>query len=90
MVNGPAAVPAKRKGEELDLQVEIYALRTDLDQQLVGSLPTGEIITTGSDTFIKKYRQPEEHLAKIDFKTKTAIPPPLEEIEAHDLRINHW
>jgi len=35
---------------------------------------------TGDDKFIKKYRQPEELIAKVDFKSKFPIQPPLEEI----------
>jgi hypothetical protein len=58
LVNGPAAVPAKRRGEELNIQAEVYAVRTDLDQNWVTVLPSGEILTTGEDKFIKKYRQP--------------------------------
>ena len=58
-INGPAAVPAKRRGDELNVQAEIYAIRTDLQQHFVGALPSGEIITTGEDKFIKKYRQPD-------------------------------
>ena len=41
VVNSPAAVPTKKRGAELNLQVEIYALRTDLDLSLVFSLPSG-------------------------------------------------
>lgn len=90
MVNGPAAVPAKRRGEELALQAEIFAARTDPDQHLVVSLPSGEILTTGDDKLIKKYRQPEEPLSKVDFRSKTPLPLPLEELDGHDLRITTW
>jgi len=65
-------------------------LRTDLNQEFVNSLPSGEIITTGEDKVIKKYRQPEELFAKVDFYSKFAIQPPLEEYEAHDLKITTW
>lgn len=58
MVNGPAATPNKKRGKELELQCEINALRTDLSQQFVGVLPTGELISTGLDKLIKKYKQP--------------------------------
>lgn len=53
-------------------------------------MPSGEILTSGEDKFIKKYRQPEELLAKVDFRSKQPIPPPLEEIDAHDLRVVYW
>jgi hypothetical protein len=39
--------------------VDIYALRTDLEQNFVCALASGEILTSGEDKFIKKYRQPE-------------------------------
>lgn len=58
LINGPAAVSTKKRGENLNLQADIYAIRTDVDQRLVSNLPSGEIITTGDDKFIKKYRQP--------------------------------
>jgi hypothetical protein len=51
-------------------------------------LNSGEIITSGDDKMFKKYKQPEELLAKVDYKSKAAIPPPIEEIEAHDLKIS--
>jgi hypothetical protein len=76
-INGPAAIPAKRRSEELNLSAEIYAIRTDLEQNFVCSLPTGEILTSGEDKLIKRYRQPEELLVKVDFKSKQPIPPPL-------------
>ena len=78
LINGPAAVSTKKRGKDLNLQAEIYAIRTDIDQRLVSNLPSGEIITTGEDKFIKKYRQPEDLLAKIDFKTKVPVPAPLD------------
>ena len=54
------------------------------------SLPSGEILTTGDDKLIKKYRQPEEPLSKVDFRSKTPLPLPLEELDGHDLRITTW
>lgn len=58
MVNSPVAVPTKKRGKDLDLKLEMYALRTDANQTLVSGLPSGELITTGKDKFIKKYKQP--------------------------------
>lgn len=40
----------------------MYALRTDPNQNIVAGLPSGEIITTGKDKFLKKYKQPEDKL----------------------------
>lgn len=42
---------------------------------------------SGEDKFIKKYKQPEQLIGKIDFKSKNPLPPPIEELEAHDLPI---
>ena len=33
---------------------------------------------------------PEDLVSKVEFKSKFAIQPPLEEIEAHDLKITCW
>ena len=75
MVNSPPAVPTKKRGKDLDLKLDIYALKTDPNQSLVAALPTGELLTTGKDKYIKKYKQPEE--LKIDWRSKTPPNPPL-------------
>jgi hypothetical protein len=41
MVNSPVAVPTKKRGKDLDLKLEMYALRTDANQTLVSGLPSG-------------------------------------------------
>lgn len=56
----------------------MYGLRTDLDQKHIEVLPSGEIISTGSDKMIKKYKQPEEPLNKFNPESKSVIPPPIE------------
>ncbi len=56
----------------------MYALRTDPHQKFVAGLPSGELITTGKDKFLKRYKQPEELIQKIDWKSKVAPNPPLE------------
>lgn len=58
MVNGPVAIPTKKRGKELDLKCEIYALRSDAGQNLAIGLPSGELVATGKDNFFKKYKQP--------------------------------
>lgn len=55
----------------------MYAIRTDPYQNLVAGLPSGEIVTTGKDKFLKKYKQPEDTLQKIDWKSKIPPNPPL-------------
>lgn len=56
----------------------MYALRTDLEQKHIEVLPSGEIISTGSDKMIKKYKQLDEPLNKFNPESKSVIPPPLE------------
>ena len=41
MVNSPPTVPTKKRGKDLDLKLDIYALRTDPNQSLVAGLSTG-------------------------------------------------
>ena len=78
MVNSPPTVPTKKRGKDLDLKLDIYALRTDPNQTLVAGLSTGEIVTTGKDKYIKKFKQPEDLIQKIDWRSKTPPNPPLE------------
>jgi hypothetical protein len=58
MINSPPPVPTKKRGKDLDLKLDIYALKTDPNQTLVAGLSTGELLTTGKDKYIKKYKQP--------------------------------
>ena len=78
MVNSPVNVPSKKRGKQLELKLDIYALRTDLNQNLVACLPSGELITTGKDKFLKKYKQPEDLIQKIDWESKVPPNPPIE------------
>jgi hypothetical protein len=55
----------------------MYGQRTDSNLRLVTSLPSGELLTTGKDKFLKKYKQPEDLLQKLDFKSKVPPNPPL-------------
>ena len=84
-VNSPVATSENRRGKDLELNCEMHALRTDLEQKIINVLPSGEILTTGTDTFIKKYKQPDEPISKFNPEAKPAIPPPIEQLEAHDL-----
>lgn len=56
----------------------MYAFRSDANQNLVIGLPSGEILTTGRDNFFKKYKQPEDLITKIDWKSKVPPNPPVE------------
>lgn len=78
MINGPPATSVKLRGKEFEIGCEMYGLRTDLDQRLIEVLPTGEIVSTGADKMIKKYKQLEEPLSKFNPEAKSPIPPPLE------------
>lgn len=44
----------------------MYGLRTDLDQKYIQVLPTGEILSTGADKILKKYKQPEDPITKFN------------------------
>ena len=41
MVNGPVAIPTKKRGKELELKCDVYAIKTDPHQTLVAGLPSG-------------------------------------------------
>lgn len=80
MISSPVNAPTKKRGKDLDLKPDIYAIRTDLNQSLVTCLPSGELITTGKDKFLKKYKQPEDLITRIDWKSKVPPNPPIDEI----------
>lgn len=40
-------------------------------------LANGELLITGKDKVLKKYKQPEEAIVKIDWKVKAANTPPI-------------
>lgn len=44
----------------------MYGLRTDLEQKYIEVLPNGEILSTGTDKILKKYKQPEDPIAKFN------------------------
>ena len=39
---------------------------------------------------MKKYKQPDQPITKFNPEAKQAIPPPLEELDAHDLETTHF
>jgi hypothetical protein len=48
-------------------------------------LPNGEILSTGADKILKKYRQSEDPITKFNPEAKISIPSPTEELDSHDL-----
>ena len=44
----------------------------------IAVLASGDIVVTGKDKILKKYKQPEEVLSKVDFKVRAANTPPIE------------
>eukprot|EP00825_Cyclidium_porcatum_P004670 TRINITY_DN1220_c0_g1_i2.p1 TRINITY_DN1220_c0_g1~~TRINITY_DN1220_c0_g1_i2.p1 ORF type:complete len:1061 (-),score=222.02 TRINITY_DN1220_c0_g1_i2:1563-4745(-) len=56
-------------------------------QNMCLSLSTGDLLLTGNDKILKRYKQPEEQLAKLDMKVKIGLPPS-EELDGHDLSVN--
>jgi WD40 repeat protein len=62
--------------------------KVDPEMARIGVLATGELVVTGRDKILRKYKQPEELLSKMDFKVKAANTPPIEELDGHDLTTN--
>ena len=60
MVNGPAAVPAKRKGEELDLQVEY-----DLKRSFLFSTNLAKLVVIGNEIILQAVDGLQLHLHSI-------------------------
>jgi hypothetical protein len=59
---------------------QVYGRKIDPDQTLIAVNPIGgEVLTAGKDKVFKKYKQPEEILAKMDLKVKVASQQPLDE-----------
>lgn len=42
---------------------------------------SSDVLLTGMDKSIKRYKFPEENLAKIDLKVRLPAPSPIEEVE---------
>ena len=56
---------------------DIYHLAIDPENK--------DILTTGKDKILKKYKQPDELLIKMDLRIKVPGSVPLEELEGHPL-----
>lgn len=86
-------VPPDPESVYKDLKLEndvcpVYGRKIDQDmQQMCIQFSTGDLLLTGQDKILKKYKQPEELLSKLDMKIKIGLPP-LEELDGHDLPAN--
>lgn len=49
--------------------------------QRIALTNTSDVLLTGMDKSIKRYKFPEENLAKMDLKVKLPAPSPIEEVE---------
>lgn len=73
---------------ELD-QCPQYGRKIDPDLYHICNEPnSGEILLTGKDKILKKYKQPDELLIKMDLRIKVPGSVPLEELEGHSLTAN--
>lgn len=72
-----ATIGSINRGDALRLDLEFYARKIDSDQKIMDVLPSGEILVSGKDKILRKYKQPEEFIGKIDLKSRTAPNPPL-------------
>ena len=68
--------------------VLMFGRKIDFDiTQITVCQKSGDVYTVGDDRIVKKYKQPEEYLPKMDMRVKVPINP-LEEFEGHDLLTN--
>ena len=73
---------------ELD-QCPQYGRKVDPDLYLSAVDPnTGDILLTGKDKILKKYKQPDELIIKMDLRIKVPGSVPLEELDGHALPTN--
>ena len=86
-IKAPTVGPAGGiyRGDALRLDLESHGRKIDSEQEIIQSLPSGDLLVTGKDKILRKYRHPEEPLAKVDLKSRTAPNPPVEELDGHDL-----
>jgi hypothetical protein len=82
-LTAPDAKSHHRRGDHLRLECELTARKVDPDMTNIVVLGSGELLLSGKDKVLKKYKQPEEAIVKIDWKVKAANTPPIEEIEGH-------
>jgi WD40 repeat protein len=73
---------------ELD-QCPQYGRKIDPDLHLIAVDPTsGDIFLTGRDKILKKYKQPDELIIKMDLRIKVPGSIPIEELDGHALSTN--
>lgn len=60
---------------------QVLVRKTDPDMTKIALTNTSDVLLTGLDKNIKRYKFPEENLAKIDLKVKLPAPSPIEEVE---------
>jgi len=73
---------------ELD-QCPQYGRKIDPDLYLIAAdNNNGDILLTGKDKILKKYKQPDELLIKMDLRIKVPGSIPLEELDGHPLPTN--
>lgn len=73
------AFPPPEKNNNQESQ--IFCRKTDPEMNKICLTNSSDILLTGNDKVLKRYKYPEELLSKIDLKVKLAAPSPLEEIE---------
>lgn len=76
-VAAPEPKAHQRRGDQLKLETEVTGRKVDPEMARIGVLATGELVVTGRDKILRKYKQPEELLSKMDFKVKAANTPPI-------------
>ena len=87
-------VPPNPNGKYANLKLELdqcpqYGRKIDPDLYLIVVDPTnGDILLTGKDKILKKYKQPDELIIKMDLRIKVPGSIPLEELDGHPLPTN--
>ena len=54
-----SVINALNRGEALKLDLEFFARKIDPDQNIISVLPSGDILVSGKDKILRKYKQPE-------------------------------
>lgn len=89
-----ATVPPNPTTKYQNLKLELdqcpqYGRKIDPDLYLIAvDSTTGEVLLSGKDKILKKYKQPDELLIKMDLRIKVPGSIPLEELDGHVLQTN--
>jgi len=63
-----------------------FGRKIDYDLKICCVHPeTGDVFCTGKDKILKRYKQPDEPLNKMELKTKIPPLPPIDENDGHTL-----